>query len=68
MTFTSALPTLTSAAVEFDNTNNQWVLAVIGENFTGDATTTEFKVNGVDQVIKSWSASRVEVTLTNLTS
>ena len=46
MTFTSVLPTLASAAVEFDTTLNQWVLAVIGENFTGDASQTEFKVNG----------------------
>ena len=68
MTFTSVLPTLTSAAVEFDTTLNQWVLAVIGENFTGDASKTEFKVNGIDQTIKSWSATRVEVTLNNLTS
>jgi len=68
MTFTSALPTLTSAAVEFDTASNKWVLAVIGENFTGDASTTEFKVNGRDQEIKSWSATRVEVTLNNLTS
>ena len=68
MTFTSDLPTLTSAAVEFDSANNQWLLAIIGENFTGDASTTEFKVNGWDQTIKSWSASRVEVTLNNLTS
>lgn len=68
MTFTSVLPTLTSAAVEFDSLNNKWLLAVAGEGFTGDQTSTEFKVNGVDQEIKSWSASRVEVTLTNLTS
>jgi len=48
MTFTNVLPSLTSAAVEFDSTLNQWVYAVVGTGFTGDASTSELKIGGID--------------------
>lgn len=68
MTFTSVLPSLTSAAVEFDTTLNQWIYAVVGEGFTGDASTTELKIGGLDQTAHEWSDTRVSFKLTSLTS
>lgn len=68
MTFTNTLPTLTSAAVEFDSTLNQWVYAIVGTGFTGDASTTELKIGGLDQTAHEFSATRVSFKLTNLTS
>jgi hypothetical protein len=68
MTFTNVLPSLTSAAVEFDSTLNQWVYAVVGTGFTGDASTSEFKIGGIDQTVHEFSATRVSFKLTNITS
>lgn len=68
MTFTSVLPTLTSAAVEFDTTLNQWIYAVVGTGFTGDASTSELKIGGLDQTAHEFSATRVSFKLDNLTS
>lgn len=68
MTFTSVLPTLTSAAVEFDTTLNEWIYAVVGTGFTGDASTSELKIGGLDQTVHEFSATRVAFKLNNLTS
>ena len=68
MTFTSVLPSLTSAAIEFDTTLNEWIYAVVGTGFTGDASTSELKIGGLDQPVHEFTTTRVAFRLTNLTS
>ena len=46
-TWTSSLPVVNSAAVEFDTTGYQWQLKVYGTGFTGDTSTVSFLIADV---------------------
>lgn len=66
VTFTNAVPQIKSAAINFDTSSNKWELQVLGTGFTGDKTTTEFKLNGVDQTLKEVTSTSVKVVFSNL--
>jgi hypothetical protein len=52
-TWTSSLPVITSAAVEFDTSSYQWQLKVSGAGFTGDTSSVELLIADVKQTTAS---------------
>jgi len=48
LTFTGSVPIITSVSVDFDNTEKDYVVTVDGTDFTGDASTTVYSINGAD--------------------